>query len=86
MARQARLDAAGALHHVIGRGIDGTEIFAQDADRNDFLNRLADLCRQEVLIIYAGPHGQSFSFVGENGEAASLSGHAEAFDRLRGQL
>jgi len=53
MARQARLDAAGALHHVIGRGIDGTEIFAQDADRNDFLNRLADLCRQEALIIYA---------------------------------
>jgi len=53
MARQARLDAVGALHHVIGRGIDGTEIFAQEADRNDFLIRLADLCRQEALIIYA---------------------------------
>jgi putative transposase len=53
MARQARLDAVGSLHHVIGRGIEGTEIFAHDADRNDFLNRLADLCRQEALIIYA---------------------------------
>jgi hypothetical protein len=27
MPRQARLDAPGTLHHVMGRGIEGTKIF-----------------------------------------------------------
>lgn len=27
MPRKARLDAPGTLHHVIGRGIEGTKIF-----------------------------------------------------------
>ena len=45
MPRQPRLDAPGALHHVIGRGIDGIKIFINKKDREDFLERLADLCR-----------------------------------------
>jgi len=53
MARQPRLDAPGALHHVIGRGIERTKIFRTDADRSDFLNRLADLCIEGNLIVYA---------------------------------
>ncbi len=53
MPRQPRLDAPGTLHHVMGRGIDRKKIFKNKADRVDFLDRLADLCREEALIIYA---------------------------------
>ena len=37
MPRQPRLDAPGALHHVMGRGIDGIKIFCNRKDRKDFL-------------------------------------------------
>lgn len=53
MPRHARLDAPGALHHVIGRGIEGAAIFRTDGDRTDFLDRLADLWRSGALRIYA---------------------------------
>jgi putative transposase len=53
MPRHARLDAPGALHHVIGRGIEGAAIFRTDSDRGDFLNRIADLWRDGALRIYA---------------------------------
>jgi hypothetical protein len=38
--------APGALHYVMGRGIDGEKIFNSKADRNDLLSRLADLCEK----------------------------------------
>jgi putative transposase len=53
MPRQPRLDAPGALHHIMGRGIERTSIFRTDQDREDFLKRLADLCRAGELIVYA---------------------------------
>ena len=53
MPRHARLDAPGALHHVIGRGIEGTAIFRSDGDRTDFLDRIADLWRAGALRVYA---------------------------------
>jgi putative transposase len=53
MPRQPRLDAPGALHHVMGRGIDGVKIFSNREDREDFLERLADLCGADALSIYA---------------------------------
>ncbi len=53
MARQPRLDTPGALHHVIGRGIERATIFRTGADRNDFLDRLADLCVDGNLMVYA---------------------------------
>jgi len=40
MPRKARIDAPGALHHIIVRGIDRRSIFIDDADRDDFLDRL----------------------------------------------
>ena len=40
MPRRARIDAPGALHHVICRGIDRRTIFREDSDRDDFLKRL----------------------------------------------
>ena len=43
MPRKTRIDAPDALHHVIGRGIARKKIFQNDADRDDFLNRLGDI-------------------------------------------
>jgi len=40
MPRQPRLDTPGVLHHVMGRGIDGIEVFGDREDRKDFLHRL----------------------------------------------
>jgi putative transposase len=53
MSRQPRLDAPGALHHIMGRGIERTRIFRTDRDREDFLNRLEDSCMAGDLIVYA---------------------------------
>ena len=43
MPRKARIDATGALHHIIIRGIEGRKIFRDDSDRENFLDRLDDL-------------------------------------------
>jgi putative transposase len=53
MPRQPRPDAPGALHHVMGRGIERTNIFRIDRDRDDFLKRLANQCMDGNLIVYA---------------------------------
>jgi len=39
MPRKARIDAPGAVHHIIVRGIERGIIFRDDEDRNDFLTR-----------------------------------------------
>lgn len=53
MPREPRLDAPGALHHIMGRGIERTTIFRTDQDREDFLKRLGELCTDGDLIVYA---------------------------------
>lgn len=53
MPRQPRLDTPGALHHIIGRGIEGTKIFRKEEDRIDFIGRVAKLCREDAIIVYA---------------------------------
>ena len=40
MPRRARIDAPGALHHIICRGIEKRKIFWDDPDRDDFLERV----------------------------------------------
>jgi putative transposase len=40
MPRKARIDAPGALHHIIVRGIERRKIFWDDADRDSFVRRL----------------------------------------------
>ncbi|RPH50217.1 MAG: hypothetical protein EHM85_11145 [Desulfobacteraceae bacterium] len=44
MLRKSRIDAAGAVHHVIVWGIDRADIFYDDADYKSFLNRLDSDC------------------------------------------
>jgi REP element-mobilizing transposase RayT len=43
MPRRARIDAPGALHHIIVRGIDRTNIFRDDTDCENFFARLSRL-------------------------------------------
>ena len=45
MARQPRVEYAGALHHVMSRGNDGIPILRDDEDRHLFL----DLLSQEIV-------------------------------------
>jgi len=40
MPRKSRIDAAGAIHHVMVRGIERGAVFRDDTDRNNFLERL----------------------------------------------
>jgi len=42
MPRQPRLDIPGALHHIMVRGINKTDVFIDDQDRVNFLQRLGE--------------------------------------------
>ena len=63
--RQARLDAPGALHHIMVRRINRAHIFADGADKARFLERLGQNIRPGKCAAYAGasrhrvsgPHG-----------------------------
>lgn len=89
MPRQARLDAPGTLHHVIGRGIEGTKIFRGSEDREDFLTRLGDLCAEGAWRVYAWAlldnHFHLLVRSGERGLAQSmrrlLTGYVVNFNR-----
>ena len=43
MPRQSRIDAPGALQHVIIRGIERKTIFKDDTDRNEFVERMESI-------------------------------------------
>ncbi len=53
MPRTARIDAPGALHHIICRGIERRQIFQDNADRNNFINRLSTILKQTSTYCYA---------------------------------
>ena len=46
MLRQVRIDAPGALHHIIVRGIERKKIFRDDKDRNDFIDRIGAFSKE----------------------------------------
>jgi len=43
MPRGSRIDAAGAVHHIMVRGIERRKIFDSDADRDHFLHRMGEI-------------------------------------------
>jgi REP element-mobilizing transposase RayT/predicted DNA-binding protein (UPF0251 family) len=53
MPRHARLDATGALHHVIIRGIDRSDLFADDSDRQRFVDKLGEYISATGCSLYA---------------------------------
>jgi len=53
MPRHARLDAKGALHHVMLRGVNKGDLFIDDLDRKTFLDRLGQVIKDGRCTIYA---------------------------------
>ena len=53
MPRKARIDAPGALHHIIVRGIERRMIFTNDQDRNDFLARIGPILEETRTACFA---------------------------------
>ena len=53
MPRKSRIDAPGALHHIIARGIERKAIFQGDRDRDDFLERLETNLEESGTPCYA---------------------------------
>jgi REP element-mobilizing transposase RayT len=53
MPRKARIDAPGALHHIIVRGIERRQIFADDQDRDNFIERLGDILTETQTFCFA---------------------------------
>jgi REP element-mobilizing transposase RayT/biotin operon repressor len=53
MPRKSRIDAPGALHHIIARGINRRQIFDDDEDRDRFVARLGELLLESGTGCYA---------------------------------
>jgi len=53
MPRKSRIDAVGALHHVMVRGIERGAVFRNDEDRNHFLERLGGILQDTKTFCYA---------------------------------
>jgi putative transposase len=89
MARQARLDAPGVLHHVIIRGIERKKIFKDKTDQDNFVDRLACLIPETQTACYAwtlmGNHAHFLFRSGPSGLATLmrrlLTGYAVSFNR-----
>jgi REP element-mobilizing transposase RayT len=53
MPRKARIDAPGALQHIIGRGIERRKIFLDDSDKENFVTRLDRIISDTETPLYA---------------------------------
>jgi putative transposase len=89
MPRHARLDAPGTLHHVMIRGIEGTNIFGDEKDRDHFLSRVGEIGKTTGTRIVAWTlmdnHAHVLLFSGPSGIAGFmrrlLTGYAVWFNR-----
>lgn len=52
MPRHRRIDIPGAIHHVITRGLERREIFKDDADRKEFIERFAKALQETQSSCY----------------------------------
>ncbi|HHE74568.1 MAG TPA: transposase [Desulfobacteraceae bacterium] len=53
MPRKARIDAPGALHHIMARGIEKNDIFYDDFDRDVFVDRLGAVISETKTACFA---------------------------------
>jgi putative transposase len=53
MPRKSRIDAAGAVHHIMVRGIERRAVFRGDSDRDHFLDRLGEILQDTQTPCYA---------------------------------
>lgn len=89
MPRLARLDAPGVLHHIVIRGIERRNIFRDNRDRDNFLERLSGLLPETKTGCYAWAllpnHAHFLLRSGSVGVSALmrrlLTGYAVTFNR-----
>ena len=72
MPRRARIDAPGALHHVICRGIERRRIFWEDSDRDDFLKRLETILAATQTPCYGSPGRPQYLNISQKGYSPAL--------------
>ena len=53
MPRKARIDAPGAVHHIIIRGIERRHIFRDDLDRERFLEKLCEVLTDSSTLCFS---------------------------------
>ena len=85
MPRKARIDAPGALHHVIVRGIERRKIFLDDTDRDDFIERLSNIIDETQTACFAWALIPN-PLVAKNRECRCFPGHAASFNRICAHL
>lgn len=89
MPRLARLDAPGALHHVMIRGIERRKIFKDDKDRENLIERMSSLLPETKTSCYAwalmSNHAHFLFGSGDAGLSVLmrrlLTGYAVSFNR-----
>ena len=97
MPRSARLDAPGILHHIMIRGIERQDIFRNNKDRDDFIERLSIILPEATTSCYAwvfmSNHAHFLFRSGKTGISTVmrrlLTGYAVSFNhryRRHGQL
>jgi hypothetical protein len=74
------LDAPGNLHHVIGRGIEGTKIFRNEGDKRNFLSRVAQFCQAGFWMGYTA--AEVARFLGVTAWAVVRATHSESHPEI----
>ena len=88
MPRKARIDAPGCLHHIIARGIGHQNLFKDNYDRDNFIERLGTIVTETDTTCYAWslmPNHFHLLFITGNTPIATvmrrlLTGHAIHFN------
>jgi hypothetical protein len=86
MVRQARLDVPGALHHIIGRGIERGGIFQDDVDRETFVDTKSLSDRNFHTLLRLDADSKAFSSVTQNGQCAYSHGNEKVADQICSSL
>lgn len=87
MPRLARLDIPGLLQHVIIRGIERRDIFKDDIDRQNYLDRVTTLPPETGVRCYAWASlSNPFSPVIDADRSTACVFHAPTFDRICGDV
>jgi REP element-mobilizing transposase RayT len=89
MPRKARIDAPGALHHIIVKGIERRKIFLDDLDRDNFLKHLDNVLSETATLCFARAlipnHARLLLKTGTTASATVMrrrvTGYAVSFDR-----
>ena len=82
MPRKARIDAPGALQHIIFRGIERRKIFWTDEDRDDFVGRLGTAIEETSTACHAWALLPNLSPSAENRKHLAGNGNTVVADRL----